>query len=144
MGDYLKDTLLPVLEQEDRVDAVAAGAGDLVLGLDGEVLCLTQDSEFGRMVCWGDARKLQPGEFSGGVAAARRYNGSLQSTSGLTMGFYLKGNALVLGKSFDTPEMSPEDAVNAALGVRDGLGVARGLLDTVLEEMRQKGAGTTD
>ncbi|PTW56636.1 hypothetical protein C8N35_11199 [Breoghania corrubedonensis] len=135
MGRYLNETLFAALAADPHVDAVVAEGDDLVLRMEGEILRLTQDTENGRTVCWADMRKLQPSEIAGGAAAARRYNATLQVDSGLTMGFFLKGNALVLGKSFDVREMPPAEAVGAARRVLDGLSPARALLDAVLEDM---------
>ncbi|MEI2384473.1 hypothetical protein [Breoghania sp. JC706] len=136
MGGYLNDTLLAALAADPRVGAVVAEGDDLVLRMDGEILRLTQDTQNGRTVCWADIRILQPSEIAGGAAAARRYNATVQLESGLTMGFFLKGNALVLGKSLDVPEMAPGEAAGVAHRVCDGLRPARALLDAVLEDAR--------
>ncbi|MEO9527228.1 hypothetical protein [Roseibium sp.] len=138
MGNYLTDTLLPALADDTRIEAIAADADDLVLQIGGDLLRMTQDAEHGRTVFWTDVRILKPGEIGGGAATARRYNDTRQTRTGLTMGFHLKGNALILGRSVDERDPDPERTVALALAMRDGLADARTLLDKVLEETRRE------
>lgn len=136
MTDYLADDLLPLLLDDDRVEAATADADGLILRIDGELLRVARDRDHGRTVCWGEVRRLSPGDDGGGAAAAMRYNGGAGSDAGLTMGLNRARNALILGRSIDAEEIGAEAAVQAALRVRGALHDARALLDAVLEDAR--------
>ncbi len=133
MTNHLLETVMPSLESDARIASVEADGEDLIVHIDGALLRMALDREHGRTACWAEVRKLLSDEIDGGATAALRYNATLRAATALSMGLYLPGNSLTLGKSVDADAITAEAAIDVALKVGGGLEEARTLLDDVLD-----------
>jgi len=126
---------LAELRANPRVEAVAMDGDDLVVRI-GEFVRFASDPEHARTACWAQVRLLSSGEAKPAATAARRYNSSLKEGTRMTMGLFLEGNALILGRSVDKDDLAAADLLALADEVQASLPAARSLVETTLEEQR--------
>lgn len=128
--------LLAELRADPRVEAAAMDGDDLVVRTGGEFVRFASDPEHERTACWAQARRLSAGEAKPAARAARRYNSGVKEATRLTMGLFLEGNALILGRSVDKGELDAAELLGLAGEIAAGLADARSLVEATLEEQR--------